>query len=355
MTTLRTLTPTTVRRLAIARQYLSGPVRPVSQMLDLIRDLGCLQLDPTSAVARNHLLVLWSRLGNYDQAHLNKLLWQERHLFEYWAHAASIVLTEDYPLHAARMNQYQLGEWVQENINFYNYVLGEITQRGPLSSKDFEDQSNSAWPSTGWTNGRNTSRMLDFLWMQGKILVKERRGHTRYWDLAERCLPDWTPREVLPEREVVRRAAQRALRALGVATAKQIKLHFTRYRYPELESVLQDLETEGQIQRVTIAEGATKWPGVWYSHTDDLPQLEQLEAGDWQPRTTLLSPFDNLIADRDRTEQLFNFEYRIEIYVPKDKRKFGYFVLPILHGDQLIGRIDPLMDRKTGTFHIHHV
>ncbi len=359
--TTRTLTPTTARRLAISRQHLDAAPRPAEQMLDVIRDLGCLQLDPTSAVARSHLLVLWSRLGNYDRAQLDRLLWHHRQLFEYWAHAASIVLTEDYPIHAEMMNRYSNGEpaywqaWIQQNMAFRDHILDELVKRGPLSSKDFEDKSASGWASTGWTGGRNVSRMLDFLWLQGKILVKERRGQTRYWDLAERCLPDWTPRDPLPRREVVRRSAQRAIRALGVARANHIKQHFTRNRYPDLQPVLNELESEGRIQRIRIEDDGNVWPGVWYIHADDLPLLERLEAGGWQPRATLLSPFDNLIADRARTELMFNFEYRIEIYVPKDKRRYGYFVLPILHGDRLIGRIDPIMDRKNGVLNVNAV
>lgn len=246
-------------------------------------------------------------------------------------------------------------EWLQQNSAFRDHILDELARRGPLSSNDFDDKSASGWASTGWTSGRNVSRMLDFLWVQGAILVKERRGQTRYWDLAERCLPDWTPRDVLPRREVVRRAVLRAVRALGVARANHIKQHFIRSRYDDLPAVLNELEAEGRLQRVTIAENGAAWPGVWYIHPDDLPQLERLHNGDWQPRTTLLSPFDNLIADRARTELLFDFKYRIEIYVPKDQRRYGYFVLPILHGDRLIGRIDPLMNRKQGVLNINAV
>lgn len=361
---VRTLTPTTARRMAIARQHLAGPRPDPARMLDVIRDLGCLQLDPTSAVARSHLLVLWSRFGNYDRALLDKLLWQDRTLFEYWAHAASIVLTEDFPIHADMMHHYRqgesawsarVGEWIKQNAELRSHILEQLACCGPLSSKDFEDKSIAPWHSMGWTSGRNISRMLDSLWVEGKILVKERRGNTRYWDIANRCLPDWTPRETLSGREVVRRAAQRAIRALGLARAAHIKQHFTRNRYPELQSVLDELETEGRIQRVKVADGGKSWPGVWYVHVEDLPHLDRLEAGDWQPRTTLLSPFDNLIADRARTRLMFDFEYTIEIYVPKDKRKFGYFVLPILSGDRLIGRIDPLMDRKKGVLNIQAV
>jgi uncharacterized protein YcaQ len=201
--------------------------------------------------------------------------------------------------------------------------------------------------------------MLDFLWTQGIIMVAGRKGGQKMWDLAERVLPEWTPHEELPEREVVRRSAQRSLRALGVGTQKHIINSFTRNRYWELPSVLRDVEAEGIIHRVEIDAEGKQWRGPWYVHGEDLPLLEALSNGDvnsaWQPRTTLLSPFDNLIADRARTEALFNFDFRIEIYVPKEQRKYGYYVLPILHGDRIIGRIDPTMDRKARRLNINAV
>jgi uncharacterized protein len=324
-------------------------------MLDLVRDLGSLQLDPINAVSRSHTLVLWSRLGPYDLVHLDKLLWQDRSLFEYWAHAASIVLTEDYPVHQFMMRKYVTGDsswgervhaWMQENDALRTHILDEIRERGPLMSKDFEDKSQEGWYSTGWTSERNVSRMLDFLWTAGAIMVAGRKGGQKVWDLTERCLPDWAPREPLPERDLVYRAAQKSLRALGVARMQHIRQHYIRGRYPGLPHVLKDLEAEGRIERVQIKDDGRAWPGDWYIHADDLPLLERLEAGEWEPRTALLSPFDNLICDRERTEKLFDFKFRIEIYVPKAQRQYGYYVLPILHGDRLIGRIDPLMDRK---------
>jgi len=136
---------------------------------------------------------------------------------------------------------------------------------------------------------------------------------------------------------------QRSLHALGVARASHIKQHFIRGSYPKLAEVLAELETDGRITRVNIQEDGKAWPGPWYIYTDDLPLLDRLE--EWKPRTTLLSPFDNLVSDRQRTEQLFGFKFRVEIYVPKHKRHHGYYVMPILHGDRLIGRIDPAMDR----------
>ncbi|MBI3244052.1 MAG: YcaQ family DNA glycosylase [Chloroflexi bacterium] len=347
-----TLSPTLARRLAITRQRLAGP-RPAPDsngIMDVVRDLGCLQLDPISVVARSHQLVLFSRLGPYNLAHLDTLLWQERQLFEYWAHCASIVLTEDYPIfnHFMRHPGWsgRVQTWTAQNKKLQQYVLNRIRRHGPLPSRHLEEDGihPTAWVSTGWTSGRNTSRMLDHLWIGGKIMVAGREGIQKLWDLSERCLPDWTPRDRLTEREVVRRAAQRSIQALGVGTIRHIKYHFTRGSYPGLKNVLAELEAEGNIHRAQVSG----LPGEWFIHDDDLPLLDDLANGDWHAsrRTTLLSPFDNLICDRARTEQLFNFDFRIEIYTPKAKRKYGYYVLPILHGDQIIGRVDPAMDRE---------
>ncbi|MBC7814553.1 MAG: YcaQ family DNA glycosylase [Burkholderiales bacterium] len=365
---LRTISPVTARRLAIERQRLSGPRPPASHegMLDVLRDIRCLQLDPISAVARSHQLVLFSRLGGYDLAHLDTLLWQDRSLFEYWAHAASMVLTEDYPIHNLMMRQYVTSDsawstrvraWMEQNKPLHDHILKELAERGPLLSRQLQGQGfePEGWVSTGWSNDRNVSRMLDFLWIRGQIMVAGRSGGQKIWDLTERCLPEWTPRESLSESEVAHNAAQKSLRALGVGTSKHINVHFIRGRYTKINNVIKELESDSLIQRVQIADENGAWAGDWYIHADDLPLLERIEAGDWQPRTTLLSPFDNLICDRQRTEKMFSFEFRIEIYVPKAKRQYGYYVLPILHGDQLIGRIDPTMNRKTKQLIINNV
>jgi uncharacterized protein YcaQ len=361
---MRTLQPTLVRRLALTRQRLAGP-RPAPDaagILDTVRDIGCLQLDPTARVARTHLLVLWSRLGNYDPAHLDQLLWQDRSLFEFWAHAASIVLTDDYPLYyTAQMRDYparggRVEQWMADNQVLQDYILAELAARGPLRSADFEDHAVVPWPSSGWTNGRNVGRMIDFLWSQGRITVAGRKGGQKLWDLTERVLPADKLDRALPTPDMVRQAAQKSLRALGVATARDIQNYFMRDCYPGLDAALADLEAAGAIERVqALNADGNPMPGVHYIHRADLPLLESLENGGWQPRTTLLSPFDNLIADRARTERLFNFRYRIEIYVPAAQREYGYYVLPILHGDRLIGRIDPEMDRKRKVLHIANV
>jgi uncharacterized protein len=355
----RTLDPALARRLAASRQRLTGPTAPADPeaIMSVVTDLGSLQIDPISVVARSHLLVLWSRLGRYDPADIQALLWRERRLFEYWSHAAAIVCTHDYPIHSLLMRRHprhqQLRDWLAANQTLRRSILRQLRANGPLPTRAIEDRAEVAWQSSGWTGGRNVDRMLDLLWTQGRIMVAGRQGQQRVWDLAERVLPDWAPTRRPPEREVVRLAAQRSLRALGVATARDIDRHFTAYRYPGLDGVLAALERAGRVERVRVAADGSEHPGPWYVHADDLPLLERLQAGDWQPRTTLLSPFDNLLINRERTERLFGFHYRMEIYVPKAARRYGYYVLPILHGDRLVGRVDPAMDRRSGRLVVH--
>jgi uncharacterized protein len=363
---VRTISPRLARRLAVLKQRLAGPRPPSDRggILEVVRDLGCLQLDPIRVVERSHLLVLWSRLGGFDLAELDALMWDERRLFEYWAHRASIVLTEDYPIHHLLMRRYprdryahgrRLKVWLRENEALRRHVLRRFRDEGRLRLRDFEDRSRVGWTSPGWTTGRNVERMLDYLWTKGTVVVVGRTGNQKVWELAERWFPSWTPKERLSEPEIVRRAARRSLRALGVGRARDIDRHFTVGRYAGLDRVLTQFEREGVVERVRVAEDGAEWPGRWFLHAEDVPLVERLEADQWAPRTTLLSPFDNLIIDRDRAELLFGFRFRMEIYVPKQKREFGYYALPILHGDRLIGKVDPAMDRKRGALVVHSI
>ncbi len=359
MTAQLTLTRQDLRRLAITRQYLTNQPKPA--MLDVIRDLGCVQLDPIRAVERTHLLVLWSRLGQFDVAELKRLRWEKKALFEYWAHAASLVLTEEYPVFNWGMRKQQedprraakYQKWFDDHpgvLELKDHILVRLKQEGPLFSREIETEEHMRYDSH-WSSGRYVGVVLDYLWTNGQILTVERAGNQRKWGLAEQFWPEWTPQEEWTAKEACRFAAQKAIRALGAATVKQIKGHYTRGMYPSLTAVLRQLVKEEILIPVTVENLSD----AYYLHAADLPLLRQLQKGDWQPRTTLLSPFDNLICDRDRTEALWDFYFRIEIYVPKAKRQYGYYVLPILHGDQLIGRIDPKMDRKTNALHVHNV
>jgi uncharacterized protein YcaQ len=370
MNAQRTLSAKTARRLAISRQQLATRShKPTAAgILEVVRELGCLQLDPLSTVARSHTLVAFSRVGPYDASALDELVYKDRQLFEYWAHCASLVLTEDYPIHRQQMQTYlkqkdpyhqRIVEWIESKKELRSYILRELKRHGPVSSRLLGEGSGEkkSWDSSGWTHfDRDTTRMLHFLWMSGKIMVADRQGLNKYWDLSERVLPDWTPRQKMSAHEIVRHAAQRSLRALGVATERQIKDHFIQWRYPDLDKHLRALLDSGEIIEVEIPEFVpSKTRPAWYLHCTELPLVEAIERGEWQGQTVLLSPFDNLVRDRGRNRQFWDFDYTIEIYTPQAKRKYGYYVLPILHNEQLIGRIDPKMDRATGVLKINAV
>ncbi len=365
-----TITAKEARRLAISSQLLNRlPQHPDEDaMMAVFRRLGCVQIDPINVVARSPLLVLWSRFGDTAPELLDRLLWRERRLFEYWAHAASIVLVEDFPIHHLHMVNFTRGDsawarrvrdWMDINESFRQYIFSELKQRGPLFASEIEDRAVEPWNSSGWTNTRNVSRMLGLLWEQGDITVTHRQGDgfglKKQWGLLEHHIPQWRDHKAIPGESVVRKAALRSIRALGVATERHISNHFIRGRYPGLKDALDEMLADGRIQRVRIQADGQFWPGDWFIHNEALPELAATRDEAWHSRMVLLSPFDNLIADRDRTETLFDFHYRNEIYTPRAKRKYGYYVLPVLYGDRLIGRIDPKIDRKTKTLHVHAV
>ena len=200
-------------------------------------------------------------------------------------------------------------QWLTLNQKLKRHILQELKRNGPLPARVFENKTEkgAGWYSSGWTSGRDVSQMLDYLWTTGKIMVAGRSGIQKQWDLSERCLPEWTPREKLSEKEVVRRAVQKSLRALGVGTPQHINQHFTRKRYPHLKETLHALQTEGLIEKVHVENDKADW----FIHTADVPLLDRIEADDFAfERTTLLSPFDNLICDRARTAKLFDFDFR---------------------------------------------
>jgi uncharacterized protein YcaQ len=342
--TTRTLPLDLARRLAVSAQLLAGPQpAPTAEtILGVVRHLGRLQLDPTSIVARSHLLVLWSRLGAYDPAVLDDLLWERRELFEYRAY---IVPTDDYALYKARMRTFPAGDssrareirrWLAANDGLRRSILSQLRRRGPLRLRDLDAKAAVGWRSSGWNDERNAGQMLDFLLAQGKVMVTRRESGQRVWDLAERVLP-----AAVRERPAVRAAdlvaVENHLRERPLTTPRAVPW-WPGDRHPEV--LLEALARRGRAVRATV-DGL---PGTRYLHADHVPVLERLAAGGWEPRTTLLSPFDGLIYDRDRTEALFGFRYRFELYVPKAKREYGPFTLPILYGDRLVGRVDSQYD-----------
>ncbi|HYN64363.1 MAG TPA: crosslink repair DNA glycosylase YcaQ family protein [Candidatus Limnocylindrales bacterium] len=346
---MRTLSLQEARRLAIMGTSLGGP-RPAS-LIEVVERLGKVQVDPTAVVERAERLTLWSRFGAYDRDKLRRMLEEPpRRLFEYRAH---LVPVDDLPLHRPAMRRFPrpeygrgryIGEWLRDNAAFRAYILEELRTRGPLLSRDLDDRAEVPWRTGGWNDGKNLGRMLEILWQAGEIAISRRQGSQRVWDLLERVLPSddaQLPDEVVAIDLVERQLRSRGFEPPGWATALD-------YRLPARDLAEESVRADG----VAVPLAIDSLPGEWLAHAD---LLRGLDAGDWQPRTTLLGPFDPLVSDRERAEWLFAFRFRLEIYVPAAKRQYGYYVLPILHGDRLVGRIDPAMDRKAGVLKVNSV
>lgn len=346
-----TISQQEARRLAITAQRLMMPRGEADEesVMGVVRALRFVQIDPVSAVAPSHELVLWSRLGPGASPLLEDLLWRQRQLFEYALAAAAIVLTEDYRLYRAFMDgppaYPQVGEWVEANHALRQHILDRLRKAGPLPTGAFEDRAAVPWQSSGWTAGRNVERMLQFLWLRGRLMVAGRVGGQRLWSLTESHLPAGVDQTALPMTEALATAVAHAARALGVARESDVGRYFFGLNAkPRLASAIDQLLATGQLIPIVV-EGEIV-PAPSFIHVDTLPALELIQAGHWQGRTALLSPFDNLISDRDRVERLWGFVFKNEMYVPKAKRQYGYYVLPILHGDNLVGRLSPRVDRR---------
>ena len=293
------------RRIAVRAQLLDGSATDV---LSTVRRLGFLQLDPISSVAPPQQLVLWSRLGMHDRTELDRLLWEERKLVEW---NAFLYPAEDLPLLQARMRRTdrpldrRLDEYLKEHASFRRYVMRELDQRGPLLSREIEDHASMKREDHRWWGSRKMGLILQILNARGHVAVVGRRGKQRVWDLADRWYPET---EKIPWAEAAQVIDEQRFRSLGVRLVR----------------------------------------GKLIAHPDAVD-------GSIAKRVTFLSPFDRLVHDRNRAEALWDFYYRLEMYVPKAKREYGYYVLPILRGDRVIGRIEPVHDRKTGTLRVQGV
>ncbi|MDP5183346.1 crosslink repair DNA glycosylase YcaQ family protein [Blastococcus sp. BMG 814] len=317
------------RAIAVRAQWL-GRHRP-ENLLATVRHLMLLQVDPTAAVAPSADLVAWSRLGSsYHPEQLTRAL-EDRSLVE---HNALVRPMEDIALLLAGMARWPSREapreWLRANESFRRDVVERLRSSGPLLSREIPDTSSVPWASTGWTDDRNVTQMLEFLMMRGEVAIAGRRGRQRLWDVADRVYPPGMP--VVPEDEARRIRAERRLRALGIAREKGA-------------SVPGEPVDVGDTGEPAVVEGV---PGTWRVDPNALGRP-------FLGRTALLSPFDRLVHDRVRTQEIFGFEYVLEMYKPKARRRWGYFALPVLHHDKLVGKLDAVADRSAGRFVVNEL
>jgi uncharacterized protein YcaQ len=321
------LTREQARRIAVRAQLLSAE-RP-GGIVEAVDGLGLVNIDPTAAVAPSADHILWSRLGwPYQPADLVRAVEEDRAIFEW---AGFYRPMADLPLYRPLMNAWptyrEQREWLDANARFRQDVLSQLRAKGRLRTSEIPDTSQVSWKSTGWTNDRNVGQMLDFLVLRGEVAIAGRVGKERVWDLAERVYP--ADEEVLSAEEATVARPERRLGYLGIARPKAAK--------QPVEPI--DVGSVGEAAVVDCVAG--EW-------RVDPALLDESEAFD--PRTALLSPFDRLVFDRVRAQELFGFEYIVEMYKPAAKRRWGYFALPILSGDRLVGKLDAAADRRSGVF-----
>jgi hypothetical protein len=324
------LTKAQARRIAIRAQLLEA-ARP-TDLVPMVDRLTMLQLDPTAAIAPSADLVAWSRLGSsYQPADLKKALEIDRALFEL---NAVVRPMRDLGLYLAGASDWphyeQSRNWLRDNDRFRRDVLELLAASGPLVSRDVPDTSVVPWPSSGWTNERNVTQMLEFLMMRGEVAIAGRIGRERIWDLPERVYP--SDMKVPSVEEATRMQNERRLSSLGIARRKTTKVPVEPWDV-------------GDAGEPAVVEGVK---GDW--RVDPVALVD-----DFEGRTALLSPFDRLIHDRQRALELFDFEYTLEMYKPVDKRRWGYYALPILHHDRLIGKLDAAADHKASVLRVNAI
>lgn len=341
-----TLSAAQARRIALAAQGFGRPRGPVStrQLNLMLRRLGVLQLDSVNVFERSHYLPLLARLGPYDKSLLDRLIFGPRSPYiDYWAHQASIIPIERLPLFGWRMAQrrekgHQFGSWARSNSEMVAFVLNEITEHGAMTAGQIDHEDNkSKGPWWGWSGVKTA---LEVLYGQGRLVASHRVRFERYYDLPERRVPAEILAQDIPERDAVRELTRIASAALGIGTLRDIA-DYWRLLQADTKAAIDDLVDAGELVPVRV-EG---WkPQAWLHRDARIPRRIETAA--------LLSPFDPIVWERQRAERMFGFDYRIEIYTPPPKRRFGYYTLPLLIDEALVGRIDLKSDRRNGVLRV---
>jgi len=340
------LSPQEARRLVLASQGLLSR-KPfgmgASGVRKAVNRLGYIQIDPISVIRRAHHHTLWTRVPDYHSDFLQRLQ-DKRQIFEYWSHAAAYLPIEDYPFTRVMKAEFRDrgGHWFKQDRSLMNHILQRLQNEGPLMSKDFEKG-----PSSGgvWM-AQPVRRAFHELFMAGEITVIGRQGVQKLFDLTERVIPRAIASIPTPDRPCfARHLLHRFITAHGLASAREVA-YLRRGWKPDLERAVAEGMSTGGLVEVQVNDD------VFVTREE---VLDTIPARVSKSLVSFISPFDNAIIQRARLEKLFGFRYQTEIYLPKDKRVHGYFSLPILWGDQFVGRMDPKADRATKTLRVQNL
>ncbi len=346
----------TARRLVLHAQLLDGRTRirkGKEGVEQAIGHLGYVQIDTISVIERAHHHTLWTRVPGYRPEHLQQAHAVDRTVFEYWGHAASFLPMSDYRFYIPMMRGFldPKGAWYKGWGDRYGGhlepVLKRIRAEGPKAARDF---ANPGKQGRGpWWDWKPAKAALEMLFWRGELMIRERNGFERVYDLTERVLPAGTDTREPTAAELGRFIVRRALGALGVAGEKEIRDYIRIGDKGIVAHALREMLAAAEIVRLAVEGNG----GTAYALTGALEQASRFRAQ--APRVRLLSPFDNLVISRSRLKERFGFDYTLECYVPKPKRNHGYFVLPILFGEDIVGRLDPKADRKSGTLRVRRL
>ena len=306
-----------------------------------IEQLGYIQIDTISVINRSHHHAIWTRVPSYREQHLERLL-EERRILEYWAHAAAFLPMQDYRYCLPYMHAVASGQrhWRTPDRKAMQRVLERIRAEGPLMARDFE-HSKDRGDDWGW-NWKPAKIALEQLFIEGKLMASHRVGFQKVYDLPERVLPEGIDTRMPTDEEFHRYLILSTLRAHGLACEPEFS-YLRKGLKAGVKATLNDMRAAGEVVEVRVG----KLPGTWYAAPASLEELGNKRV---TRNVHLLSPFDNAVIKRKRIQQLFESNYQIECFVPAPKRRFGYYCLPILYGTDIVGRLDPKADRKSGEF-----
>lgn len=311
-----------------------------SAVADAVDKLSYIQIDTISVIERAHHHTLWNRLKKYDPKQLEAAL-KDRTIFEYWSHAAAYLPISDYRYSLPRKHALSNGEihWYKREPKEMAHVLDRIRAEGALQASDFAQERSI---KGGWGEQKPAKRALEQLFMEGELMISDRKGFQKVFDLTERVLPENIDDSTPTDQEFYDHLIKRYLSANGLGTAAEISYLRKRIK-PNIQARCEELANSGELHQITIGD-------LNYFAPSNFENI--LEKKLSRQKVKILSPFDNLLIQRQRMRDLFDFDYQIECYVPKDKRKHGYFVLPLLQGQEFVGRLDAKIDRKTGVLNI---